>query len=151
MSEEDKVDCDTSLCNPSVDIFDFEEDKDNIETGNGSELTVDEGGDVILPPGSSMTVPLNPGTGGLKDLVLSHDPVEKNKQVTVKVTVKHLGSKDGSDPKSFKCNGVLIRPYEVTTFEVPLKKRKQFTTLGQYLDIFSISSATPTSIHLNGL
>ena len=43
MSEEDKVNCETSLCIPSIDIFDFEDDKDKIDTGNGSELTVDEG------------------------------------------------------------------------------------------------------------
>lgn len=43
MSEEDKVNCETSLCIPSIDIFDFEDDKDRIDTGNGSELTVDEG------------------------------------------------------------------------------------------------------------
>ena len=43
MSEEDKVGCETSLCIPSIDIFDFEDDKDKIDTGSGSELTVDDG------------------------------------------------------------------------------------------------------------
>ena len=85
---------------------------------------------MVLPDGSKMTVPLNPGTGGLKELILSHDPVEKNKQITVKVTVKHKGSKDGSDPKSFECNGELIRPYSKKVFRIPLKKRKKFTELG---------------------
>ena len=87
---------------------------------------------MILPAGSSMTVPLDPGTGGLKEIVLSHDPVEKNKQVALKVTVTHKGNKDGSDPKSFKCNGQLIRPYTETTFTVNLKKRKSFTTIGKF-------------------
>ena len=48
MAEEDKVNCETSLCIPSIDIFDFEDDKDKIDTGNGSELTVDEGSPSVL-------------------------------------------------------------------------------------------------------
>ena len=46
---------------------------------------------MTLPSGSSMTVPLDPGSGGYKEIILSHDDVMQNDLVDVRITVKHMG------------------------------------------------------------
>ena len=63
--------------------------------GGESKVVVKEGGDVRIPARGSMTVPLDPGVGGLREVLLGHGQLERNNLITADITIRHMGRGQG--------------------------------------------------------